>query len=153
MSLDLSRRQLLAALPALALAGCAGNGSEDSETTATTDEPTPTPSPTPAETPDREDLIDDLPEPSPLGSSLREVFLADDPAAAAEARDVPYSDGAVKVRIELVEGGEVPEEYIEELLTRQDVTAIAWVPVEHLVDLATASDVRIVRGWTPPKTN
>jgi hypothetical protein len=165
MSPDLSRRQLLASLPALALAGCASSASEDPETTTatddqtptpsrtTTDEPSPTPTPTPTETPDREEQIEALPEPSPLGSFLQEIFVADDPAAAAEGRDVPYQDGAVKVRIELVEGGEIPEEFVEERLAKQEEMVVAWVPVANLVDLATAPDVRIVRAWTPPKTH
>jgi hypothetical protein len=80
-----------------------------------------------------------------------DLIEADDREAFAETHGIPYNDGAVKVEIELVSGGDVPEQYIVEQVSRQGVIVVAWIQVDNLVSVALDEDVRIVRGVPEPR--
>lgn len=102
---------------------------------------------------DREAMLNELPEPSPLAKPLPGLVVADDREAYANEHDFDYRDGAVKVEIELEPDGKAPEEYLVEVLSEYGRTIIAFVLVDDLVDLATDKDVRIVKPPTDSKTN
>jgi len=180
MNGTVSRRRFVATLPLLALAGCVGNtdgtGSDDNPEPASgggssgntdggeegsTDTESPTDDDSDSEKTDtpeensktREEEIESLPEPRPLGPALVELFLADDREAVAEERGLNLSGCTVQVEIRLTDGGTPPEEYLPEEYSHYGNTIIAYVNIDDLVDLATAEDVERVFRRFEPKTD
>lgn len=161
-----TRRRVLATLPAIALAGCAsdaggdpttsdGEGSGGDDTTTTTATPTTTEdqmTPTDDGTPTRQELVEQLPEPSPLSGALTELVGAQDRTALAAEYSLDFRDGEhdVRVQIELEEGGTFPEEYRVTRISTTGNYVTAYVHVNDLVPLAMADDVRKVQR--PPES-
>jgi len=153
MSKQWSRRRVLGTLPAIAVAGCSerAGGEVNRDTSTATDTQTPAQT-TKTATPEPQPMIDRLPEPSPLETVLEELVVADDRTQFATEQQLSLRDEAVKVELELVEGGEPPRELLEAIDSEYGTMVVAWVHVDSLVDVALASDVRIVRQYSDPKT-
>lgn len=147
-----TRRTVLAALAVVPVAGClvqdGGEGPTDSGSTddggnetatETNDEPT---GPT----------VEDLPEPSPLAGVLVDLVSAEDRAAFLSSHDLDAQEGAVRVELSLVDGGEPPTAYLPEEYTAYQSTVIAYVDVDDLVALALTEDVRFVGPKIDPQT-
>ena len=134
------RRTLLASLPAILLTGCIGNedGASPQET------PTPTPS--------AQEMLSDLPDPSPISTELIEFVRASDREAFADSHEYSYENGEIKVEIELEVEGEQPDQYLQRVTGSYGSTVVAFVAVEDLVRLAMADEVRIVRTPTDAQT-
>ena len=101
----------------------------------------------------REEEVESLPEPRPLGSALVDLYLADDREAVAEKRDLTLSGDAVQVEIRLTDDGTPPDEYLPEEYSYYGDTVIAYVVINDLVDLAKKEDVERVFRRIEPKTN
>ena len=166
MAPDRSRRRFIAALTSLLFAGCLGGpspGQKEQPSTADTATPTPTETSTPqvsehavttvSQTHTGQQMIDRLPDPSPLASVLEDLVQADDRTQFAENHDIPYTDGTVKVHIELEEEGNAPESLLENIVSSYGTRVVAWVQVSNLVDVALAEDVRLVMRYSEPKTH
>lgn len=93
--------------------------------------------------------VEDLPE---LANPLPELIKADDREAFANAYDIDYRDGAVKVRISLAEGAERPDDHLEEVTDHYGDTVMAWVKIDSLVALAREDAVVLVSPAREPKT-
>lgn len=147
MSPSSSRRELLTVASTLLLAnaGCVGSDS-GSQSTMTDD----TSSTSTSGTERPEEQVERLPEPSPLSNTLRNLVLADDRRQFAEEHGISYREGAVKVQIELVDGGETPEQHFTEVTGSYDSVAVGYVRTGDLVPLALEDSVRIVRS--PPES-
>lgn len=185
MNTGYSRRSLLAGTVAVALGGCVGDDTDDSdeegndadgndgdgsEDDSSSDSPsdstdtTPTPEDsetdegTPASaTPDaestpvppdeREQLVEQLPETSPLSAQLVELVASHDRATTAEERGLEFreSSHSVRVLIELESTGELPTGYRTEVLDSYQNTVDAYVHVDDLVPVAMDENIRIIR--------
>jgi hypothetical protein len=156
MSPGRTRRSVLLAALTVALGGCLGGGGDDDDTgdgTATpeSDTPTATDTPTSETTPvppsDRQALVEQLPEPSPLANSLAELVAADDRDAKANELDYEFqtSDHSVRVQITLESGTELPDGYRVTIEDTYEGTVHAYVHVDDLVPLAMEERVRIIR--------
>lgn len=84
---------------------------------------------------------------------LEELVLADDREEFAENRNLDYKDGALRVEVSLVDGGDVPVSYLHGEYTRYGDTVVAYVTVSDLVDLAAHDEVRLVAPVIGPQTN
>lgn len=150
-----SRRAVLASLPVVAVAGClsSAGGTPDGGDRTGTETATATPTDTP--TPTREELVERLPEPSPLAGSLTDLVAAADREATAEEYDLDYrpDDGTVRVVVELESGAELPNGYRVEVVDQYQNQVTAYVHVNDLVGLATHDGVRKVREPAESETH
>lgn len=137
MTRRVHRRRVLATIAVGLLTGCVAGGEGDE----------------PQATPTRGSELDLLPEPSPLASPLPGLVAAEDRAAYAREHDLEYRDGTVMVEVEIVAGGEPPDQYLFTVISEGDRTVVAYVAVEDLVDLALDDSVRIVRPPAEPQTH
>lgn len=142
---------MLATLAIVPVAGClVEDGEEPSEPASTDERDNETTGPAGDETA-QGSTVEDLPEPSPLASVLVDLVSAGDREAFLSNHDLETRDGAVRVEISLVEGGEPPAQYLPEDRTEYQNTAIAYVDIDNLVALALAEDVRFVAPRIEPQ--
>ena len=122
----------------------------DNETMTPTDhnsnEKTPVP---PAE---RDELVERLPETSPLTGPLEALVAGSDRAAVAEEYGLEFreKDHSVRVRIELESGGRLPERCRVEVVGQYQDYVTAYVHVDDLVPIGIDDGVRKVRR--PPES-
>ena len=174
-----SRRSVVALLAVLVSGGCTGSdggdtpteepepnptgtaarttcGSENTDTpsdgtmTSTdrnSDERTPVP---PAE---RDELVERLPETSPLTGALEALVAGSDRAAVAEEYDLEFreKDHSVRVRVELESGGRVPKHCRVEVVGQYQNYVTAYVHVDDLVPVGIDDGVRRVRRPPEPR--
>ncbi|SDJ90526.1 hypothetical protein SAMN05216226_111108 [Halovenus aranensis] len=91
------------------------------------------------------DPTDSMPERSPLSNGVAQVAAADNPEAVADAHDIEYRDGEVRVLVQLEPGGELPEDNISTVITELEGSVTAWVAVDSLVALGDDENVKSVR--------
>lgn len=158
-----SRRAVCAAAAAAILGGCVeGSGEDPTDNTtenpaeeemdssdSSTDEDTPVP---PEE---RQQLVDQLPETSPLVGSLVDIVGAPDREDAAEEHgyDFRAEDHSVRVTIRLESGAELPSEYRVDALNEYQGYVTAYVHVDDLVPLAMDDAVRKVQRPEESRTH
>lgn len=95
---------------------------------------------------DRADSDDNgMTDRSPLSNSIAQVAGADNPEPVADAHDIEYRDGEVRVLVQLEPGGELPEDHISTVITELEGSVTAWVAVDSLVALGDDENVRSVR--------
>ncbi|ACV12319.1 hypothetical protein Huta_2152 [Halorhabdus utahensis DSM 12940] len=152
-----SRRHFLGSLLVAVLGGCAERAGKTptNTTTQTTDEPNMTPTDsdsktgtsTPTEPEDRKELIEQLPETSPLVRSLEDVVAADDRRSVAEDAGYEFreEDHSVRVSIRLEADGELPDGYRVDVEDAFDGYIEAYVHVDDLVPLAMEPAVRKIQ--------
>ena len=153
-----TRRTLLAALPtaaAAAVSGCVKASGPTADNSTPTDSPTPTKTPTETDTPTREEMVERLPETSPLGGALTELVAAEDRKKTADEYGLEYrpADSTVKAVIELESDRELSDTYRIETLDSYDGYITTYVHVNDLVPLAMEDGVRKVRRPAESKTD
>jgi hypothetical protein len=173
-----SRRSLLALLTVLVSGGCTGSddgstptGGADTESTETatqtacgsesadaSDDETMTPTDhnsnekTPVPPAERDELVERLPETSPLTGPLEALVAGSDRAAVAEEYGLEFreKDHSVRVRIELESGGRLPERCRVEVVGQYQDYITAYIHVDDLVPVGIDDGVRKVRR--PPES-
>jgi hypothetical protein len=102
---------------------------------------------------ERQELVDQLPEPSPLSGSLVDLVAASDREATADELGYEFRTGshAVRVQITLESGAEMPEGYRVSTEGSYGGTVDAYVHVDDLVPLAMEDGVRIIRPPDEPR--
>jgi hypothetical protein len=156
-----SRRAVCGAVGTVLLGGCVGgtgddpsdntqqnadnntvNSSDDSSTTDTT--------PIPPE--ERQQLVDQLPETSPLVSSLVNIVAAADREQTADEQGYEFrsEDHSARVMVRLESGADVPSGYRVDIVDTYDGYATAYVHIDDLVPLAMEDAVRKIQR--PPES-
>jgi hypothetical protein len=128
-------------------------GTANSSPTPDGDEMTSTDDETPIPEAEREEMVEQLPEPSPLADVLVNLFKADDREGFAQEHDLNYQDRTVQVDISLEPDSDLPVEYLPDDRTVYGDTVIAYVDVHSLVDLALDERVRLVAPYMEPQTH
>jgi len=102
---------------------------------------------------ERHEQVEQLPDPRPIADELIDLFLAADREAFAADRDLAFRDGAVKVEIRLVQGGDPPQEYLPENRSEYGDTVVTYVDIDDLVSLALSEDVKRISRHFSPQNN
>jgi len=161
-----SRRSLLGAVGVVLLGGCVEGSEEPNDTTDNT-----TQSPdgeemnstddssaedtTPIPQAERQALVDQLPETSPLVGSLEEIVAAADREGAATDHDYEFrnEDHSVRVAVRLESQQELPEGYRVEVTDTYEEYVSAYVHVDDLVPLALEDAVRKIQRPAESRTH
>lgn len=145
-----TRRAVLGVVLGTAVGGCLSSPGSGGVATGANSEMTPTDA---TDRPSLEDVKAQLGDPSPLEAPLPELVAAADRDQFAESAGLEFRDGAVNVTVHLVSGGEAPEQYLPADAEQYDGSVVAFVDVDHLVDLALDENVRFVRRTRQPEAD
>lgn len=129
------------------------SGSNTATPTAAPDDSETTPNETPStsETPvlpgERNQLVEQLPEPSPLATTLVELVASSDRQSTANEQGLDYHESthAVQVQITLQSESELPDGYRIDVLDSYQNIVTAYVHIDDLVPVAMDDSVRIIR--------
>ena len=96
---------------------------------------------------ERQELVDQLPEPSPLVSALFDIVAAADRDAAAADHGFEFreADHSVRVMIRLEPEAELSKNYRIDTVDEHNGYVTAYVYVDDLVPLAMADEVRKIQ--------
>lgn len=126
-----------------------GNDEENATESAGDDNTTPIP-------PDeRQELVDQLPETSPVVGSLKEIVAAADRKRAAETHGYEFrqDDHSVRVAIRLESGATLPSGYRVEVISEYEGYITAHLHVDDVVPLAMESAVRKIQRPAESQTH
>jgi len=103
-------------------------------------------------TPDRQEMVDRLPEASPLSGVLVDLVGATDRAKMAAEHNLDFREATqdVRVQIELEVDATMPDGYRLERISQTGGYVIAYVHVDDLVSLAMEPAVRKLQR--PPES-
>jgi hypothetical protein len=152
-----SRRAVCGAIGVSLLGGCVEGTSDntrqdtDDETMNSSDDFSTTDT-TPIPPEERQQLVDQLPETSPLVTSLVEIVAAADreQAAADQGYEFRSEDHSVRVMIRLESDSDLPTTYRVDVVHTHDGYVTAYVHIDDLVPLAMEDAVRKIQR--PPES-
>jgi hypothetical protein len=151
-----SRRAVCGAIGAVLLGGCVEGASDDpsdnstqspdNDTMDSTDDSS-TGNSTPISPEERQQLVDQLPETSPLSGSLVDLVAASDreTAAAEQGYELRSKDHSVQVMIRLESDHDLPTEYRADVVDNVEGYVTAYVHIDDLVPLAMEDAVRKIQ--------